>query len=390
MTNKKYFILTFGQPGSGKGSIRKHFFLNIIGKIIGDCEDLTCTTQNKIYDANVDKLVEMDPKYKSEMVKLSKEFPYKKEWEKCKVHECTTALNQWKKTFSSKASNIYFTIRKDKTKNYIQKSLDDMNDFLVDYHVLQGYNIVMETTGTHSEKSTLNWFKNNKWGIKKFRDLGYTVVIVIPYVCPNNIVSRLESRFKRAMQANKVGRLPDTDIDNIKKNDVQVLNNLWALIKENVVDIVYVYNNNVKFGETPLRCGRDNMGTLQCNLADANSLKLELDKLCTVLSFPYLGKIGGHKKRKISRKKPKSRKKSRKKLKVIKKRKIRKSRKRSKSNKKRKKGSKGTFNISEKESRQKGKSSKRKVVKKESRQKGKSSKRKVVKKERVQLLEQPD
>jgi hypothetical protein len=180
--HKKYFVIKYGPPSSGKGYLE-----GLLAKQL----DI-----NDYIDVNVDKYVE---------------YAFNnKELRKTCVHTVNT---------DTISQDVYFCLRKQFASN--------MSDDIMYMALRKNKHVMWETTG-----NTVDWTINYVIPlVKKFK---YTVVLMYPIV---NLKSLVERCNKRAQAAN----CTEEYLGTIKRN----ADNNFGLIQKHV-DLIYIYDNNNK------------------------------------------------------------------------------------------------------------------------------------------------
>ena len=197
-TPQKTVYISYGPPGSGKGSV-----LEYIDKHLK-------VPKHTVIEVNVDSVIQ------------DKKHTVGQQFEKYK--------NQIETNIS--ASNKSLKIKKKLTGrlyNYYRWVADQISDMILQKAMLSNYNILWETTGSSGIPYINEWIKDKQ-------TKGYTVKIIYPYVELETLKQRVKTR------AEETGQIAASDekITTMYNNAVNNLNKF----KIDKKDIIIIDNNN--------------------------------------------------------------------------------------------------------------------------------------------------
>lgn len=190
-----YFIITYGPAGSGKSALQRQYLKDIMK--LKKCSTEKCLKKNNIIHVSVDNIIEGDPKYQKQLIKIIKN---KKLDEKEKDKQISKLYEKYK----PKAKKI-------KDKN-LKKAIKE------------GKHIIYETKGIKA--GTIKKIAKEIKNLPK----NYRKVLVFPYVDSNNLIQK------------KIGK--KRKIEEINENIMKSYNNLPHIA--NKVDSALIYDNNKK------------------------------------------------------------------------------------------------------------------------------------------------
>jgi predicted ABC-type ATPase len=183
------FIITYGPPASGKSAALKSV-----------CQDLGIDYDN-VVQVLVDEVIEKMPGYNEESV-----FAYDN-------------FQQDPVRLQKELTSIYF--------KYRHSWGDILSTHLLNDSIVNRHNIAWETTGNSAD-----WIIKT---IHQVRSHGYKVVLVFPFVPPDDLVLRANARVSRSHP-----RRPDEA--RIRQNFITAQQNLRYVAP--LVDAIYVYDNS--------------------------------------------------------------------------------------------------------------------------------------------------
>jgi len=217
-------LISFGPPASGKG------FITALLK-----DELGMTAFNTS-DAIVDNIIEQNPEYQNDMKHCIAEFR-----RLLPEHKSGNAFPPELLALMKKCESYYWKYR---------DAANFRNDQIIKDAQKAGRNIVFETTGVN-----IGWLIEKGGLIDQVRELKYRVILMFPLADINTIMGRL---FSRAL---KIGRLPDPEC--VIKSTAAIHANFPKLVR--IVDVVYVYDNNVA-GQARRVFSKNNItGETQCD-----------------------------------------------------------------------------------------------------------------------------
>lgn len=189
------FIIGYGPPASGKGSIVK-----VLSRLR---KDLNISEKNTIDGGLVDKIIQTTKQWDA-----SKKYIEKM----CKSNEEKQAIKQ----------KLYTTFR------FIS---DQISDQILYKAAANRWNIYWETTGWSNNYPSEN--------IKMFQKMGYKTICIYPYVEQSNILNRAR---KRAISEGQEPK-PNSGIINVIG---KALENLMELRKSKIDEIIFIDNTGEK------------------------------------------------------------------------------------------------------------------------------------------------
>lgn len=193
-TPNKTVYISYGPPGSGKGSVLEYIHNNLR------------VSKHTVIEVNVDSIIQGEhevgnkfKKYKEELTEFAKKNNYK---------------------------NI--KVLQGRLYSYFRWIADQISDMILQKAMLENYNILWETTGSSGIEYINKWIDDKK-------TKGYTVKIIYPYVELEKLKERVKTR------AIKTGQIAasDTKITTMYNAAVNNLNKL----KINKKDIIIIDNN---------------------------------------------------------------------------------------------------------------------------------------------------
>jgi len=196
-TSDKTVYISYGPPGSGKGSVLEYIHNNL------------GVSKNTVIEVNVDSIIQGNHK-------VGKKFKqYKKE---------LTNINNY--------TNI--EVLQGRLYSYFRWIADQISDMILQKAMLENYNILWETTGSSGIEYINKWITDKK-------TKGYTVKIIYPYVELNTLKQRVKTRAKATGQI----AASDQKITTMYKAAVNNLHKL-NIDKENI--IIIDNNDDQPFG----------------------------------------------------------------------------------------------------------------------------------------------
>jgi predicted ABC-type ATPase len=194
-TSDKTVYISYGPPGSGKGSVLE-FIHNKLG-----------VSKDTVIEVNVDSIIQGNHK-------VGKKFKKYKD-------DLTKLVN------IKNYTNI--EVLQGRLYSYFRWIADQISDMILQKAMLSNYNILWETTGSSGIEYINKWITDKK-------TKGYTVKIIYPYVELNTLKQRVKTRAKATGQI----AASDQKITTMYKAAVKNLNELNIDKK----DIIIIDNND--------------------------------------------------------------------------------------------------------------------------------------------------
>lgn len=192
-TPNKIVYISYGPPGSGKGSVLEYIHNNLR------------VSKHTVIEVNVDSIIQGEHE-------VGKKFRKYKE-------ELTKLVN---------IKNYNIKVLQGRLYSYFRWIADQISDMILQKAMLENYNILWETTGSSGIEYINNWIDDKK-------TKGYTVKIIYPYVELEKLKQRVKTRAKETGQI----AASYTKITTMYKAAVNNLNKL----KINKKDIIIIDNN---------------------------------------------------------------------------------------------------------------------------------------------------
>ena len=235
MNSTPYIIITNGMVGSGK--------TGLINKVINYYK-----LSNSYEKYLIDDLIETNVFYKNGINKLINQECENK-FELC--DNLKNKINNKDNVLIQYFNNLYFDTR-GKTENRHcgennEQTCDNYLDIKLSNAISQSKNIVFESTGTYYLEWLIDFLKKSPTPYTI-----YYAFVILDY-CEN--INRNKTRVMESIQKyitnpdeNSAPRYPNTDIENFKKNENAMLNNLWNLIGKKLFhktpsEILVVFDN---------------------------------------------------------------------------------------------------------------------------------------------------
>jgi predicted ABC-type ATPase len=194
-TSDKTVYISYGPPGSGKGSVLEYIHNNL------------GVSKDTVIEVNVDSIIQGN-------------------------HEVGDKFREYKddlKKLENIKNNTNIEVLQGRLYSYFRWIADQISDMILQKAMLENYNILWETTGSSGIEYINKWITDKK-------TKGYTVKIIYPYVELNTLKQRVKTRAKESGQI----AASDKKITTMYKAAVKNLNKL----KINKKDIIIIDNND--------------------------------------------------------------------------------------------------------------------------------------------------